>query len=405
MSWGKTKPEKFLDAVRESDISRLKSLWTSFDHPTGSDGCETWRQALDIAVRTGAEPTLRGLLSLRTDGFYVVKSGDDTPVVHAWFTHAATERNRLIWNALLLNNKPGSYGFQAPGNLLIIAMKAGWKDLASEIFSGIKSETDGKAYGGTLVAAVEQSAEIFTEVLEGGRGIANRQVALNAALDAAALRGDMAKADALIKHGARVKGSEGVNKMLLGYLEEKDWHKAHKLLTYGADPNFEDGKAILIAVANNQEKMFDHILAAGGNLAAYGEKLLVEMKSSFPKAPMLPRFEKMVMEACADSISQKEEARYTLSDLHTLSYVSSLPDNVSLTTLFNFQRCQQITIVKDTKGGQMAVETRNFEEVLSAQEISRLREKFEARGGKVEESAGMMKKVSLPSPGAAHGTI
>lgn len=262
--------------------------------------------------------------------------------------------------------------------MLSQAFKAGWLEKASEaLMAGGALDPD--LYLEALMNWPETEGKSFSSLLSWRNGLSQNRVQsiLDDVLYGSVSRGRKSHAEALIDAGADVN------------------HTRNKRFA----------ACVLRAAKNQDPDMIDLLIAHGAKIDEVGPFFMEEVRAENPYSPIIGHLKKYVKAA---ELPSPETGKgqgvdgYALADAETLMHRQVLPGtDIVLTTTFNFAKRQQ-TIVTQAEGN-LTAETKNFDEVLGAEAIMILSEKFKACGG-VPEVFFVMKK-SRSSPPANPGGL
>lgn len=327
------------------------------------------------ALRCKAFDCLRLLVDIA--GFNITTSGSgDKAMALKMFYTAASERNDDFWRYLESKNKVRF--FPEASEMLSQAFKAGWLEKASEaLMAGGALDPD--LYLEALMNWPETEGKSFSSLLSWRNGLSQNRVQsiLDDVLYGSVSRGRKSHAEALIDAGADVN------------------HTRNKRFA----------ACVLRAAKNQDPDMIDLLIAHGAKIDEVGPFFMEEVRAENPYSPIIGHLKKYVKAA---ELPSPETGKgqgvdgYALADAETLMHRQVLPGtDIVLTTTFNFAKRQQ-TIVTQAEGN-LTAETKNFDEVLGAEAIMILSEKFKACGG-VPEVFFVMKK-SRSSPPANPGGL
>lgn len=172
--------------------------------------------------------------------------------------------------------------------------------------------------------------------------------------------------------------------------------RAALFLAHGGDPNRNDAEPLLCAISSGNKNMVK-LLQPHVRLEMYGAYILSKLKEQGSTSPLVEEFEKTVLQTTKPLSTKAEEnpGKRTRVDEHTFIETQQLPDGMMLTTLFNFESCQQIVVFdKNEPGVPPAISVQRFDEVG---DLDIQRQKMIDLGGTVDT----VRRAYKPKPATA----
>ncbi len=177
-----------------------------------------------------------------------------------------------------------------------------------------------------------------------------------------------------------------LNAALISAAEKGDAGKVAVLLQYNADPDYAGGRALARAAEKGYDRTVGLLLPLV-NLADHGKDIITQLELKGANPRIIATLDSATRDAlkknpcrtaAAETPAGTDSAEnYARLDGHTLAEIQILPNNATLTTLFNFATGQQQIILTDAQNNASApvvVPFRDIDEKL----LAALREKFDA---------------------------
>jgi hypothetical protein len=370
------------EAIQKDDESGLRRILSDFSYMIDNNLAY---DAVNYSIRHSAPTALKTILSWRTG---ILTERYTTELLEG----AIAGKNQAVWDMVYKGYKASGVKRVKASSLFSFAVKADWPEVAGVL----SRELSPAEYGNILVATACKPAQELQRVLSYADYFRGDQGYLRQALCHAAQAHLMDNVDLIAEKGGVPCKDVALDILLKGKIQAGEDEAAIRLLSYGADPNSDQGEAMCIAMAKNNPAMLDHLIAKGGDIEQHCEAIVRRISVDYPEAKVFPNVQALVDKARNERMRREEEKKYTLADPYTLSYEMKLKDSMVLTTLFNFKLRQQVSIIQDAKNNRLSMDVKSFDEVLGDDEIANLREKLTARGGKVDYSYDGKKSQKPP---------